>query len=124
MEQSAITLVYFRESRRRRNESGITISLQGSAGFILWGVEVVEHECSDPELPVNQKRHAQARCKSLDQPRHQITNDDKIADGDAEAFDGNGGIKENREIWVGQLGERSKRYMAAVHISGASSLQV
>ena len=52
MEKRAMTLVYLRESRRRRKERGITMSLLPLVYYLSLRADDL-HEGRNPELPIN-----------------------------------------------------------------------
>lgn len=59
---------------------------------------------------MNQKIHfACVFAEPPDNARHQVPNYDEITNANSETFDGNGGIKENRGIWIGDLREGKER---------------
>ena len=59
MEINATTLVYLRESKRRKNDKGITISLNGqSARRKEYFSTRYSHESSHPKASINQKSKA------------------------------------------------------------------
>lgn len=62
--------------------------------------------------------------ESSNNARHQVANDDQVTDGHAETLDGNGGIEQNGEVWIGELGQGSKRHGPTIHVSCASCLEV
>ena len=102
-------LVYFKESNRRRYERGITINLfceQYSQYDVQSGVQlhVNPHKSSHPEVPIHKVIMGWvATHKALNDPRHEVTDDDEIADSDTETFDRNGRIKNYRSVGIGQL---------------------
>ena len=103
MENNAITLVYFNESRRRKNDKGITISL-GMLDSAPNFRRVHLHESSDPKLPVDQEvRVSSTGRKSSDHSGHEVSDDDKVADRHTEALDGDGGIEYDGEVGVCDL---------------------
>ena len=105
IENNAITLVYFNESRRRRKESGIMISLYSSA-FVLFSFRsLAVHERCDPELAIHEKTDISGTWgESNHDPRHQIPNDDQIADSHAKALDRNRRIEQDRQVRICKLG--------------------
>lgn len=55
MDIKAITLVYFKESKRRKNESGMTTSLENVRPETKSLYKRYSHENRHPEMPINQK---------------------------------------------------------------------
>jgi hypothetical protein len=87
--------------------------------------QVVLHESGDPELTVDEEGYVVCTGhKANDNAGHEIADDDEIADSHTEALDGDGGVEENRDVGVGELGEGGERDMAAVDVAGAASLQI
>jgi hypothetical protein len=124
MEKSAMTLVYLSESRRRRKDSGMTMSLVGQY-LSLSTLASNLHESRDPELSVYQESDiASAGRKSSNNARHEISDNDKVADGHAEALDGDSGVEDDGQIRVCHLRQRRKGDMSAVEVSCASRLEV
>lgn len=83
------------------------------------------HEGCDPELPVNQERDIPStRCESANNSRHQIADDDKIADCHAEALDSDSGVEDDGQVRICHLGQCCKGYVSAINVSRASRLQV
>lgn len=82
------------------------------------------HKRRDPELPVYQKRNVDSRCESNHYSRHQIPNDDQVANCHAKALDRNSRIEYDGEVRIRELRKRSKRDMPAIQISCAASLEV
>lgn len=130
MEIKAITLVYFNESSRLRKDSGMTISLQHAVSDRIYRgwTSILDddiHEASDPEMTVNQKANSGSiLTEALNNPRHQITNNDKIADPDPEAFYGDSGIKYDSSVGIGDLGKGEKGGRSSLKISGAPCLEI
>jgi CxxC motif-containing protein (DUF1111 family) len=83
------------------------------------------HESRNPKLTVHQKGNLpSAWRKASDNSGHQVSDDDKIADCDSEALDGNGAIEEDREVRICHLRKRREGHMPTVNVSRASRLQV
>ena len=83
------------------------------------------HEGRNPELPVNQERDvARTRRESSNNARHQISDDDKVADSHAEALDSNRSVEDDGQIRICHLGQCRKGHMAPVNIPRASRLEV
>ena len=62
------------------------------------------HERSNPELPVNQERDvARTRRETSNNARHQISDDDKVADSHAEALDRNCSVEDDGQIRICHL---------------------
>ena len=62
------------------------------------------HEGRDPELPVNQERDvARTRRESSTTARHQISDDDKVADSHAEALDRNCSVEDDGQVRICHL---------------------
>jgi len=98
-----MTLVYLRESRRRRKERGITISLLPLAHYLSVRADNL-HKSRNPELPVNQERDvARTRRETSNNARHQISDDDKVADSHAEALDRNRSVKDDGQVRICHL---------------------
>jgi hypothetical protein len=67
------------------------------------------HERSDPELPINQEGNVSSTwCETPDDTRHEVSNDDQVANGHAEALDGDGGVEDDGEIRIRHLREGCK----------------
>jgi hypothetical protein len=119
-----MTLVYLRESRRRRKERGITMSLLPLVDYLSLRADDL-HKGRNPELPVNQERDvARTRRESSNNARHQISDDDKVADSHAEALDRNRSVKDDGQVRICHLRQCRKRHMAPVNIPRASRLEV
>jgi hypothetical protein len=64
------------------------------------------HESSNPELTVDKEGYVVgAGHKANDNARHEIADDDEVADSHTEALDGNGGVEEDRDVGISELGE-------------------
>ena len=103
MDIKATTLVYLRESRRRRKARGMTTSLTDVSEE-----ETIEkrhpHEDRDPEMSVDEERdRVGIFIEPPDNPWHQITDDDQIAHSYTKTLNGNCGIEDDCSIWVGNL---------------------
>jgi hypothetical protein len=94
IENNAITLVYFKESRRRKKDRGITISLGMSVFRLSRSEHSHSHESSDPELPIDKETDISSTgCEADHNPRHQVSDNDEIADCHPKALDGDSGIE-------------------------------
>lgn len=83
------------------------------------------HERRNPKLTVNEEANlAGTGDKSNDDSRHQVSNNNQIADCDAEALDGNGSVEDDGEVRVGELGKRREGHMTAINVSCAPGLEV
>lgn len=83
------------------------------------------HERCYPKLAINKERDLVSIVgQSSDDTRHQVANDDQIANANPEAFDCDGRVEHNRRIWVGDLRQSKERRGAPVKVSRASGLQV
>jgi hypothetical protein len=62
------------------------------------------HEASNPEMSIDKKRY---RICTLIEPsnntRHKVSDNNQVAYAHAKAFDSNGGIENNRRIWICDL---------------------
>lgn len=137
MDINAMTLVYFKESKRRKNDSGITMSLwqERSAHARLQNhpteqadvrsLQKDSHECSNPKKPIHKKSHIPSiLAEPPDNTGHEVANDNQIAHADPKTLDRDGGIEDNRRIGVRNLREREEGSRATVQVSRAASLQV
>jgi hypothetical protein len=104
MDISAITLVYFSESSRRRKDRGITISLAQCQCFSVYLTSSDLHKTSNPEMTVNQKVViSDCVIESPYNARHQISNYNQVADSYSETLDRNRRIEYHRGIRVCNL---------------------
>lgn len=126
IEIKAMTLVYLRESNLRRNDKGMTMSLVYvvNRGDVKGQTQSGIHEGRDPKMPVYEEMGGRSIAKAAHDARHQVADDDEIANANAETLDGNGGVKDDGSIGVGHLAEGEEAGRAAVEISGAARLQV
>lgn len=105
MDIKAMTEVYFNESNRRRNESGMQTSLQRMVSKIIWSSPALySHERCYPKMSVHQERSCFGfLSESSYDTGHQVANDDQVAHSHAETFDRNGCIEYDRGIGIGDL---------------------
>lgn len=83
------------------------------------------HERRDPELPVDEETDVCcARHKAHNHARHQIADNNQIADRHAKALHRNRRIEENARIRVRELAQRGERHMPPVNVPRAPRLQV
>ena len=83
------------------------------------------HESCHPEVTIHEEIMGRvAADKSLYNARHQVANDDQVADTHTKTFDRDGGIEDDGSIRVGQLRQRKERGTASIQILGTSRLQV
>jgi len=105
MATSAITEVYLSESRRRKKERGMTINLgkvSDASDAAIWQRDA--HECGNPEMPIHQVANfAGAFVEAQHDAWHQVSNDDEVADANAKALDGDGGVEYDGEVRVSDL---------------------
>lgn len=83
------------------------------------------HEAGNPEVTIDEK--ADSTCtltEALNDPGHQIPNDDQIANTNPEALDSYCRIEYDGGIGVGDLGKGEKGSGSSLEISGASRLEV
>ena len=116
---NATTLVYLRESRRRRNDRGITTSLGSNRSAMVERSKhdhpQHSHECSNPEMPLNQKSNAPSiLIETSDHTWHQVPNNYKIANPDTKTFDRNGRVEYDGCIWICDLRKSKEGSGAAV----------
>lgn len=117
--------VYFRLSSLRRNERGITTSLQNGQLRSFHGFMVGNsHKCGDPEMPVHQICRTLGMSKSLNHTGHEVANNNEITDSNTEALDRDGRIEDHSRIRVCDLAEGKETSRAAVQVSCATSLKV
>ena len=96
IEIKAMMLVYFRESKRLKNDKGMTINLGSMVSFLEHSLLAIvcSHESSDPEMSVDKESYSSSiLTKASDNTGHQVSNNDQIADSHPKAFDGNSSIK-------------------------------
>lgn len=82
------------------------------------------HEGCNPKLSAEQELSLWTVVESSDHPRHQISDDDQVADANAEAFDGNRRIKNYSSIRIGDLTQGEEAGRASVQIPRTSRLKV
>lgn len=82
------------------------------------------HKGSDPEMSVQQIVGSRSVCEASDHARHEITDNDKITDADAETLDGNGGIEDDGSVGVCDLTQSEEARTATVQVSRTSCLKV
>lgn len=74
----------------------------GGAGAVRVGAD--GHEGGDPKLAVDEEVQVGSPWgETSNDAGHQVANDDEVADGDAEALDGDGGIEYDGEVGVCEL---------------------
>lgn len=119
-------LVYLSESSLRRNESGITMSLDSGQKSGGRGMDCTtgSHEGSDPEMSVQEIVGSRSVCEAADHARHQVADNNEIADANPKALDGYSGVKNNGGVGIGDLTQSKETGRATVEISGASGLQI
>ena len=107
MEIKATMLVYFKESKRLKNDKGMTINLGRTVSLLehfLLVMEICSHESSHPEMSVDEEAHSSSiLTKPSDNAGHQVSDNDQIADSHPKAFDRNGGIKDDSCIRICDL---------------------
>ena len=107
IEIKATMLVYFRESKRLKNDKGMTINLGIKVSLLersLLAIDICSHESSHPEMSVNEKPYSSSIfTETSDNARHQVSDNDQIADSYPEAFDRNSGIKYHSSIGICDL---------------------
>ena len=119
MDINATTLVYLRESRRRRNDRGMTTSLRSNQlATVQWtSLDHLQcpHKPSNPKVSVNQESNAPSIfIETSDYTWHQVPNDYQIANSDTKTFDRNGRVEYDGRIWVCDLRESKEGSNAAV----------
>lgn len=107
MEIKAMMLVYFKESRRLKNDKGMTISLGSMVSLLersLPGTRICSHESCHPEMSIDEEAYSPGIfTESSDNAGHQVSDNDQIADSHPKAFDRNGGIKDHSCIRICDL---------------------
>ena len=100
-------LVYFKESKRRKNDKGMTINLDRVVSLVehcLLVIEFCSHESSHPEMSVDEESYSSSIFTEAPyNTGHQVSDNDQIADSDPKAFDRNGGIKDDSCIRICDL---------------------
>ena len=107
IEISAIMLVYFRESKRLKNDKGITINLGSMVSLLehsLLGTGICSHESCHPEMSVDEETYSSSIfTEPSDNAGHQVSDNDQIADPHPKAFDSDSGIKDHSCIRICDL---------------------
>lgn len=107
IEIKAIMLVYFKESKRLKNDKGMTINLGSIVSLMthsLLATGICSHESSNPEMSVDEESYSSSIfTEASDNARHQVSDNDQIADPYPKAFDGNCGIKDHSCIRICDL---------------------
>ena len=125
IEIRAMTLVYLRESNLRKNERGITISLRSvSARRSYTGDGGASHERCHPEMSVDEELRLGIRIEPAHDTRHEVANNDEIADANTKALYRDRRVENDSSIRVGDLTERKETGRSSVQIACASSLKV
>lgn len=84
-----------------------------------------QHEGGDPKVPVEHERtQAVLVGEPANHPRHQVPDDDQVADPDAEALDGDGGVKDDRRVGVRDLRQGEEAGRPPFEVAGAPRLEV
>lgn len=106
---------------------------EGDDAGVLEGVEAAqeaqrddeEHKGGDPKVAAEEVGELGGVAgDALHDAGHQVADDDHVGDADAEALDGDGGVKDDGGVGVGDLREGEEGGGAAVEVSGASGLEV
>jgi hypothetical protein len=120
-----MTLVYLSESSLRRNESGITTSLESRCQKTeLSGLARGLHESSDPEVSIDEILCRWRVCKAADHTRHQIANYNQVADANTEALDGNCSIEYDGSVGIGDLAQSEETGRTSIEVFGTTCLKV
>jgi hypothetical protein len=105
MDINAMTLVYFKESKRRRKERGMTTSLRISAtrtGKRKSGKTI--HKASHPEVSINKKGDSiSTLIEASDNAWHEISDNNQVAHAHPKALNCNCSIEHNRRIGICDL---------------------
>jgi hypothetical protein len=101
-----MTLVYFKESSRRRNDRGITTNLScrlaknKTQNYTKGNL----HKHSHPKVSIDKKRNGiSALVEPPHNTWHEISNDDQVADPNAKAFDSNCSVEKDRCVGICDL---------------------
>jgi hypothetical protein len=79
------------------------------------------HKHSHPKVPVDKKRDSiGALVETPHNTRHEISNDDQVADPNSEAFDGNCSVEKDRCVRICDLRQGKKGGGSSFKVSGAS----
>lgn len=87
-------------------------------------IYVCSHEGSNPEVSVQQIFSSRSVCKATNDTGHEIANNDKITDADAETLDSDGSVKDDSSVGVCDLAQSEETGIAAIQVPGASCLKV
>ena len=75
-------------------------------------------------MPVHQISSIPWMPEALHNTRHEVSDDDQVADAHTEAFDRNGGVEDDSSVGICDLAEGEETGRSAVQVPGTASLKV